>query len=73
MHPYISQAIAAERAADAIRAAEASLRGQLGRQLAAANGHPSRQPHPSYRARRAARRQLCAATTSVTVSGPQGR
>jgi hypothetical protein len=67
MHPYISQAIAAERVADAIRAADASRRAQLGRQLAAANG---RRPHPSYRGRRAARSQSCTAAASMAVSGP---
>ncbi len=70
MHPYISQAIAAERVADAIRAADASRRAQLGRQLAKING---RQPHPPHRGRRAARPQPCTASASVAVSGPPCR
>jgi hypothetical protein len=67
MHPYISQAIAAERVADAIRAADASRRARLGRELAAING---RQPRPSYRGRRSARSQRCTAAASMVVSGP---
>jgi len=70
MHPYISQAIAAERAADAIRAAEASRRGQLGRQLAMIN---SRQPHSSHRGRRTARPQACTASATMAVSGRPSR
>jgi hypothetical protein len=72
MHPYISQAIAAERLADAIRAAEASRRAREARQVVVAVG--ADQPHQarqSHGARRAFRRQPCAA--GVTVSGPQCR
>ena len=76
MHPYISLAIAEQRAAEAIRAAEAnraaragraahaSRRGQDSRMALAASTHQS---HPSYRARRTARRQPC--VDGLTVSG----
>lgn len=70
MHPYIAQAIAEERAADAIRAAEASRRARDARQAVSVSKHQSdlaRQPHQSYRARWAARRQ--SGTRGLTVSG----
>jgi hypothetical protein len=78
MHPYISQAIAAERAADAIRVADASRRAREARQVVAAaranQARQSRESRESRRARRArgaVRRQPCAA--GLTVSGPQCR
>jgi hypothetical protein len=68
MHPYISQAIAAERAADAIRVAEASRRAREARQVVAVGADRSHQSRQSHRARRPFRRQPGAA--GVTVSGP---
>ena len=65
MHPYISQAVAAERSADAIRAAEASRRVREARQAVAGR------THQSHRARRAARRQPSAA--GLAVSGQSCR
>ena len=71
MHPYISQAIAAERAADAIRLAEASRRARDARQVVAVGTDQPHQARQSHRARRAFRRQPCAA--GVTAAGPQCR
>jgi hypothetical protein len=52
MHPYISQAIAAERAADAIRAADTSRRAREARQVVVAvNTNQVRQACQSRRAR----------------------
>jgi hypothetical protein len=71
MHPYISQAIAAERAADAIRVADASRRAREARQVVAVNTNQSRQSRESRRARGSCRRQPRAA--GLTVSGSQCR
>jgi hypothetical protein len=68
MHPYISQVMAAERAAEAIRAADASRRAKDARQAVAVSGRQSHQPHPAYWARRAFRRQQ-PCTAGLTVSG----
>jgi hypothetical protein len=73
MHPYISQAIAEQRAADLIRAADASRRGREARQTVKVSTQQAHQSYQSYRARRAARRELCAAGASMTVSGSQCR
>ena len=74
MHPYISQAIAAERVADAIRAADASRRARDARQVVAVGAdqpYQARQSRQSHRARRVFHRQPGAA--GVTVAGPQCR
>jgi hypothetical protein len=73
MHPYISQAIAAERVADAMRVAEASRRARDARQAVAGMSQPHQalQSRQSHRARLTFRRQPCAA--GVTVSAPQCR
>jgi hypothetical protein len=78
MHPYISQAIAAERAADAIRVADASRRAREARQVVAVRANQARQSRRGARgvagppgAGGAARRQPAAA--GLTVSGSQCR
>jgi hypothetical protein len=75
MHPYISRAIAAERAADAVRTADASRRAQDFQEEAAAVGASTHhclqahRSHQSYRAQRAARRRPnCAGLTVETAS-----
>jgi hypothetical protein len=69
MHPYITQAIAAERTAEAIRVADASRLARDAKQVAAVRTHQAHQSRQSHRARRAARRQPGAA--GLTVSGSQ--
>jgi hypothetical protein len=64
MHPYISQAIAEARAADWIRAAEASSRVRIAREEAATRGQVS------HRSNRIARRRHSA---GLTVTGPACR
>jgi hypothetical protein len=68
MHPYFSQAMAAERTAEAIRAAEHSRRVRDARHAVAASTRHSHQSQPSHWARRAFRRQE-PGTAALTVSG----
>lgn len=68
MHLYISQAVAAERVADAMRAADAGRRAREARQVDAVR---TRRAHQPYRTRRAARRQPC--PPGLTVSGQPSR
>ena len=67
MHPSISQAIATQRVADALRAADASRRARDAKQEVAVSTHQSPRSRQSYRARRAAGRQP--RTAGLTVSG----
>ena len=68
MHPYISQALAAERVADMMRKADAGRLARDARQVVAARRHQS---HLSHRARQAFNRQPSPA--GLTVTGSQCR